>query len=132
MTGPPRSAGHPRHDGAAEFDRQVTIMNSRAVAMLGGGDDRAKWAEAGDQLFVDMSLRDDDLPPGARVQIGGAVIEISAKPHTGCAKFAERFGMDAARFVNSPEGSELHLRGINALVVSTGVVRVGDVAEVLS
>ncbi len=117
-------------DGSAEFDRQITIMNSRAIALLAGSTDHDRWAEAGDQLYLDISLRDEDLPVGTRLQLGTAVIEISAKPHTGCAKFAERFGIEAARFVNSTEGSELHLRGINAFVVTDGVVHTGDSAEI--
>jgi len=87
-----------------------------------------RWAEAGDQLFVDIDLSDANLPAGSRLRLGTAVVEVAEKPHTGCAKFAERFGMDVARFVNSPAGSELHLRGINARVIEAGTVRAGDVA----
>lgn len=114
-------------DGTAESNRQLTIMNARAIALF-AGDDRARWAEAGDQLFVDINLSDDNLPAGTRVQLGTAVVEVTAEPHNGCAKFAARFGQDAARFVNSPAGKELHLRGINARVVQSGAVALGDAA----
>jgi MOSC domain-containing protein YiiM len=112
-------------DGSAEADRQLTVMNARAIALFAGSD-RSRWAEAGDQLFIDLDLRDENLPPGTRLRIGSAIIEVTDKPHNGCAKFAERFGLDAARFVNTPEGKHLHLRGINAQVVADGTVRAGD------
>jgi MOSC domain-containing protein YiiM len=47
-------------------------------------------------------------------------------PHKGCRKFAERFGHDGLRFVNTPEGRSLRLRGAYARVVTAGVVRPGD------
>ena len=88
--------------------------------------DRAAWPQAGDQLYVDFDLSARNLPPGSRVVVGDAVLELTAKPHLGCAKYARAFGRDAVRFVNSPEGKALRLRGANAKVVRSGVVRVGD------
>jgi hypothetical protein len=113
-------------DGSPHPDMQINIMNARAVALLAQSADR--WALAGDQLFLDLDLTDENLPPGTRLAIGTAVIEITAQPHSGCDKFAARFGADATRFVNSAEGKRLHLRGINAKVVRSGTIRVGDVA----
>ena len=88
--------------------------------------DKARWPLAGDQLYVDLDLSDANLPPGTRLAIGTAVIEVTAQPHTGCQKFRARFGTDADKFVNSPVGKELHLRGINARVVQPGTIRAGD------
>ena len=54
------------------------------------------------------------------------MIEITQILHTGCAKFQQRFGRDAMRFVNSPVGRALNLRGVNAKVVVAGTVKTGD------
>ena len=104
--------------------RQVTVMNARVVALLARSRDR--WPLAGDQLYVDLDLSARNLPPGARVQVGSAVLELTGQPHRGCKKFAARFGLDALRFVNSDLGYALNLRGINTRVVRGGVVRPGD------
>jgi MOSC domain-containing protein YiiM len=111
-------------DKSANPEMQLNVMNARCIALLAGSRDR--WALAGDQLFVDFDLSDDNLPVGSRLAIGEAVIEVTAPPHTGCAKFMARFGAAAVKFVNSPVGRGLHLRGINAKVVTPGVIRAGD------
>jgi hypothetical protein len=114
-------------DGSPHPEMQINIMNSRAAALVSQHPDR--WAEAGDQLFVDMNLGPANLPPGTKLEIGSAVIEVTPPPHTGCSKFMERFGKDATKFVNSPVGRELNLRGINARVVQPGEIRVGDLLK---
>ena len=111
-------------DGAAEVDAQLNIMNSRCAGLVAGGNDRI--ALAGDQLFVDLDLSPENLPAGTRVRIGSAVIEVTAKPHTGCAKFTRRFGLAAHRWINGRVGKEQRLRGICAKVVVAGSITTGD------
>jgi MOSC domain-containing protein YiiM len=81
---------------------------------------------AGDQLYVDLDVSYENLPAGTRLSIGSAVIEVTAEPHTGCGKFARRFGVDALKFVNSKDGRALNLRGVNAKVIVGGIVRLFD------
>ena len=112
-------------DGLAHPDMQVNIMSSRVIALI--SQDKARWHLAGDQLFVDLDLSADNLPPGTQLMLGSAVLEVTDQAHTGCAKFVERFGLDAMKFVNSELGRQLQLRGINARVVQAGAIRTGDV-----
>jgi len=110
-------------DGSSNPEAQITLMNDRAATLIAGRDNRAM---AGDQIYVDFDISETNLPAGTRISLGTAILEVSVKPHTGCAKFAQRFGRDAMRFVNSPVGRELRLRGVNARVVVGGVVTLGD------
>ena len=116
-------------DGSANPQAQITVMNARLIEMVAQREER--WPLAGDQLYVDLDLSDENLSPGTRLAIGSAVIEVSAVPHTGCRKFSDRFGSEALKFVNSPEGKQLHLRGINTRVVQAGTIRVGDAVRKL-
>jgi hypothetical protein len=111
-------------DRRADPNAQLTLMNSRSIALIACSKDR--WALAGDQLFVDFDLSVANLPANSLIKVGEATIMITAPPHLGCAKFQKRFGEDAMEFVNSPRGRELRLRGVNAKVVEGGRIRVGD------
>jgi hypothetical protein len=116
-------------DGVAHPLTQLNIMNARVIALVAGPKER--WPLAGDQLFIDIDLSEDNMPAGTRLALGSAVVEVTEEPHTGCQKFLSRFGLDAVKFVNSSLGRELHLRGVNARVVRPGVMRVGDTVKKL-
>ncbi len=120
-----RSSSTP--DGSPHPEMQLNMMNSRTISLVAQSKER--WPLAGDQLFLDLDLSAENFPAGTKLALGSAVIEVTAPPHTGCKKFVARFGLDAMKFVNSPLGKELHLRGINAKVVKPGVFRVGDVVK---
>lgn len=111
-------------DGGPHPDAQITIMSARAAAAVIGPVER--WPLAGDQIYADLDISHETLPVGAQLRLGDAILEVTAKPHRGCAKFAARFGRDALRFVNTGEGRDLRMRGVNCRVVQPGTVRAGD------
>ena len=113
-------------DGSADPLRQVTVMNARVAELVAGGTDRMPLA--GDQLYIDLDISHDNLPAGSLLTVGRAVLQVTEAPHLGCAKFLERFGTEAMRFVNSRTGRQLRLRGMNTQVVVPGTVRLGDLA----
>jgi MOSC domain-containing protein YiiM len=121
------SSGTPKK--SANPETQITIMNSRVIDLIAHSSDR--WKLAGDQLFIEMDISRNNIPPGSQLKIGSAVIEVSEKPHTGCQKFSERFGLHALIFVSTPLGLELCFRGINARVLKSGIVTVGDIVNKL-
>lgn len=126
----PRSAHIRTAEGRAHPDVQICLMMSRAIRAIAGP--RQAWAMAGDNLFVDMDLTPDTAPPGTRLALGRAEIEITAEPHTGCGKFLARFGRDACVFVNTGPGKRHCLRGIYARVTRDGEIAVGDPVTKLS
>ncbi len=116
-------------DGKAHPDMQITMMNSRVAALVAQSKDR--WPLSGDQLFVDLDLSKANVPPGTRISVGEAILEATDQPHTGCGKFAARFGVEALKLISSPTGRELQLRGINLKVVHGGEIKPGDAVKKL-
>lgn len=116
-------------DGTPNPETQINLMNSRSIETIASS--KEDWPKAGDQLYINMDISHTNLPAGSRLAIGSAIIEITEKPHNGCKKFAQRYGVDSMKFVNSPDGKELRLRGANARVVQAGVISAGDQVEKL-
>jgi hypothetical protein len=116
-------------DGSANPKAQVTVMNIRAARLVASTDERVPLA--GDQIYVDLDLSTENLPTGTLLEIGDAALEVTDAPHTGCAKFSERFGVEALRLTAKPDGKFLRLRGINTSVVRGGVIRTGDTVRVV-
>lgn len=116
-------------DGSAHPDMQLTVTNARLMALV--AQEKKRWPLAGDQLYIDFDLSADNAPPGTRLSLGAAAIQITEPPHTGCKKFAARFGLDALKFISSPMGKQLQLRGVNAKVIRPGAIQVGDIVKKL-
>jgi len=116
-------------DGKAHPDMQITLMNSRVADLV--AQTKERWPLAGDQLFADLDLSKANVPVGTRISVGAAILEATDQPHTGCQKFAARFGIDALKLISSPTGKELQLRGINLKVVVGGAIKPGDIVKKL-
>ena len=112
-------------DGSSDREAQVTIMNSRVAALLSDGP--IGWEIAGDQLYVDLDLSMDNLPPGSaaagrhsdrgglcRARIEAVSSSVPASVPMRCASPAPR------------PARALRLRGVNTRVVESGIVRTGD------
>jgi MOSC domain-containing protein YiiM len=116
----------PSSSGEPDLFAQLTVMNARYTELIADSGEPDDWAQAGDQLYVDLDISEQSLPAGSRLSLGSAIIEISAEPHMGCAKFSARFGSDALKLANSKSGRTMRLRGANATVIQAGSVRAGD------
>jgi len=116
-------------NGLGHPEMQLNLMNYRYALLI--ADSRERVPLAGDQMFVDLDLSEENVPPGTRISIGEATIEVTAIPHLGCKKFVERFGIDAMKIANSEFGRKHHLRGINARVIDGGSINVGESIRII-
>lgn len=110
-------------------EAQLAVMRRDVAELIANGQPLPVF---GDNLFVDFDISAANLPTGTRLRVGGAVVEVTPKPHNGCAKFKGRFGLDALHFVQAKPTRAQNLRGIYWKVVEPGEVRVGDSIEVVS
>ncbi len=112
-------------DGRPDPRVQISLMNVRLLSLISGSAEQ-RMCLAGDNLIVDLNLSDDNVCPGQRLSVGEAIVEITDVAHNGCGKFLNRYGRDAVKLINSAEGKRLHLRGVFAQVIRSGMVSVGD------
>lgn len=109
-------------------EMQIAVMQAGVAHMVANGQPLLLF---GDNLFLDLDLSADRLPPGSRLRLGQATVQVTPMPHNGCRKFRARFGGEALRFVNEPAWRARNLRGIYMRVIEDGVVARGDRARVL-
>src|SRR5258706_2969128 len=110
-------------------EAQLTVIRRDVAELIAHGQ---SLTVSGDNLLVDLDISAANLPVGTRLRVGEAVVEMSPKPHNGCAKFQNRFGQDAFRFVQAPETRAQNLRGVYWRVVEPGEVTAGAPIQVLS
>ena len=109
-------------------EAQITVMRHDVGELIANGQPLTHF---GDNLVVDLDLSDANVPPGSRLRVGAALVEVTPKPHTGCLKYRDRFGADALRFASTTRGLAANLRGIHVRVIEDGEVAVGAAIEVL-
>jgi MOSC domain-containing protein YiiM len=102
-------------------------MNARLLRLIARDEERIPLA--GDNLIVDLDISETNIQAGQKLMVGEALLEVTDLAHTGCDKFAERYGLDAVRYINAAERKSLHLRGVYARVLKAGTVRVGDIVQ---
>lgn len=107
---------------------QITLMEVRIAELVADGE--RPLHTPGDNFLVDLDLSEDSLPAGRRLSVGSSLLEVTATPHLGCAKFRARFGPDALKWVNWRPHRPRRLRGVNCRVIEAGIISVGDVIEV--
>lgn len=117
------------HRRGGKLEAQLTVIRRDVAELISNGQ---PLTTSGDNLIVDLDISAENLPPGTRLRVGQAIVEMTPLPHNGCKKFAARFGQDAARFVQVKGTRHLNLRGIHWRVIEAGDVRIGDRIEVLS
>ena len=110
-------------------EAQLTVIRRDVAELIAHGQ---SLTVSGDNLVVDLDISAANLPVGTRLRVGEAVVEMSPKPHNGCAKFQNRFGQDAVRFVQAPATRAQNLRGVYWRVVEPGEVSAGAPIQVLS
>ena len=106
-------------DPKRKKEEQIAIMDWKIAVLIANGQPLTLF---GDNLFIDWNFA--QIPVGTRFALGDAVLEITPEPHTGCAKFAKRFGTDALAYTCCiPEN---HVRGVYAHVIVSGDIKIGD------
>ena len=110
-------------------DAQIAVMQADVARLIANGQPLELF---GDQLFLELDLSVDNLPPGSRLRVGRATVEVTPMPHNGCRKFRARFGPDAVGLDSDPQLRHRNLRGIYLRVVEPGDVAIDDPVAVIS
>lgn len=109
-------------DPKRKIAEQIAIMDWHTARVIANGQSLTLF---GDNLFVDWDFA--YVQSGAIFALGSAMLEITPEPHTGCSKFARRFGSDALRY--TCVDPQKNIRGVYARIVQSGNISVDDVLQ---
>ena len=115
--------------GSRKPDAALAVMQTDIAQLLCHGQ---PLELSGDNLYLALDLSAENLPPGSRVRLGKALLEVTPMAHEGCKKFRARFGADALRFISDPKLRHRNYRGIYMRVLAAGEVAAGDVVQIVS
>ncbi|MBY6059296.1 hypothetical protein [Leisingera daeponensis] len=111
-------------DGSPDPRIQVSILSKRVMDLC--WRDREGTVHPGDTIVADLDLTEANMPVGTRLQVGGAVVEVSDKFNTACAKWRDRYGAENLAWINHRPYRPLRLRGVLCRIVADGEVRASD------
>ena len=114
-------------NGKSNPDLQIAIINTKVIKEIAQSDfDMDRLALAGDNIYADLNLCEENMPVGQQIQIGNTLLEVTPFPHFGCKKFSERYSVEDLKVVNSTAGKPQHLRGIYVKVIKNGSISIGE------
>lgn len=111
-------------DGSPDPRIQVSILPRRVMDLC--WRDRDTTVHPGDTMVADLDMSEANLPAGTRLRVGSAVLEVSDKFNTGCAKWRDRYGADSLAWINHKPNRPLRLRGVLCRIVQDGVINASD------
>ncbi len=116
--------GDRRSQDLNPHEGEVSLANVHVLRSVAGDEER--MAISGDNLQVDLDLSEANLPAGTRLFVGGAILEVSPRPHVPCGLFLERFGLKSVRRVARANQKGRRGRGLLCDVVQSGEIAIGD------
>jgi hypothetical protein len=109
---------------------QISILPRRVMDLC--WRDRENTVHPGDTMVADLDMTEANMPIGTKLQIGSAVVEVSDKFNTACAKWKARYGGDSLAWINHRPYRHLRLRGLLCRVVVDGEICTTDSIRKLS
>lgn len=109
---------------------QVSLINVHVVQSCADSDDPTRTALSGDNLQVDLDLGTENLPVGAKLEIGSTRLVITDQPHLPCKLFGGRYGQENVSRIAWSVKNGHRGRGVMCRIEQGGTIRIGDEVRV--